>query len=179
MTLFLSNQVPPSPQPSSTCIIAKADSGASRHYLRDCDKDVLLHPTPTDGPTVYLPDMSTVSATSKGSLPLPHLSPAAIEAHVFNNLPSSSLISLGQLCDDNCTILLNKHMLQIFKNNNQILNLICNKTDGLWDIKLHKAPPLLQQKANVIVKKSTAKKYLIQFVMEPDFLLLNQHFFKP
>ena len=60
------------------------------------------------GPSVYLPDMQKITADRAGFLPIPHLSSTARSAHVFPNLQSASLLSLGQLCDDNCIVLLNK-----------------------------------------------------------------------
>ena len=120
------------------------------------------HTRPISLPTV--PDISTVSATSKGYYPIANLSHSAKEAHVFKNLHSSSLISLGQLYDNDCLVLLNKYILAAFKNNRLILNGIRNKSDGLWDIILHQATnDTLMHKANVIVKKSTTKRDLIHF----------------
>jgi len=44
-----------------------------------------------------------------GFLPLlPILSSSATKAHIFRDLQSASLVSLGQFCDDNCNIVLEK-----------------------------------------------------------------------
>ena len=45
----------------------------------------------------------------------------AQKAHILPGLKSSSLISLGQLCDDNCVIQLTKSHLFVFKNNQLVL----------------------------------------------------------
>ncbi len=107
---LLSTVVPPF-HPHTTTVITKADSGASRHYFCSCDQHVI-----------------------KGHIPIPRLGLQATEAHIFDKLQSSSLISLGQLCDDDCTVLLNKRYLLAFKNLHHNLYGTRNKTDGLWDI---------------------------------------------
>ena len=99
--------VPPSPSSIHPIVIAKADSGASRHYIRDDDKSILNFRKKDLGPTVLLPNNDSMTSTESGILPLSgHLNAAAKKAHIFSDLHSASLISLGQLCDDNCTIVL-------------------------------------------------------------------------
>jgi hypothetical protein len=57
---------------------------------------------------------------------------------ILPKLTSSNLISLGQLCDDDCEILLNKHEMKAMKNNKVILKGYRNSKDGLWDIPIPK-----------------------------------------
>ena len=95
--------------PSSNQFLLKADSGASQHYIRPQDCTMLQNMKDVSGPSVYLPDMTKITADRTGLLPIPHLSSSARSAHVFPNLKSASLLSLGQLCDDDCLILLNKY----------------------------------------------------------------------
>ena len=45
-------------------------------------------------------------------------------------------MSLGQLCDNDCEIILNKKKLVVLKNNKKILHADRNRSDGLWDIKI-------------------------------------------
>ena len=60
-----------------------------------------------DGPTVQLPNNKTMSATRTGNIPLEiSLSAHAKKAHIFDGLHSASLISLGQLCDDDFVAIL-------------------------------------------------------------------------
>ena len=62
--------------------------------------------TPTFKPVhVTLPDGSTISLTHTGLLPLPHLPATARRAHIFPNLASESLLSIGRLCNSGCTAL--------------------------------------------------------------------------
>ena len=58
---------------------------------------------------------------------------------VLPGLKSSSFLSLGQLCDDNCNILLTKHHLHTIKNGKEILRGYRNYQDGLWDVPLSTA----------------------------------------
>ena len=51
-------------------------------------------------------------------------------------LTNSSLLSIGQLRDDNCAAFFRKHDLHVFKNNKLVLNGVRNYFDGLWDVLL-------------------------------------------
>ena len=124
-----------SPQNPSE-IIAKADSGASNHYWMIKDKKILLNLMHSLGPTVYLPNNTSIKSNEHGFLPLTTLSKRAQKAHILPGLKNSSLISLGQLCDDNCVIKLTKSHLFVFKNNQLVLTGIPNNSDGLWDLPL-------------------------------------------
>jgi hypothetical protein len=64
------------------------------------------------------------------------LSKSARNTSVLPHLKSASLISLGQLCNDNCNVVLNKKKLFVFKDNKLILRGYRNNQDGLWDIPL-------------------------------------------
>ena len=94
------------------------------------------------------------------------LSKHATKTYVFNNLNNSSLISLGKLADDNCTIVLDKHKINVIKNNKSILQGTRNTHDGLWDIKL---PTKKLQKANVIIHKKQTAKQLVKFYHQCAF----------
>ena len=100
-----------------TTIIAKADSGASKHFFRYQDRHVLQNITPCLGPPVGLPDGTVIRASHSGTLPLRHLSAPAKTVQIFKGLKSASLISVGQLCDDGCEVVLEEHKVNIIKNN--------------------------------------------------------------
>ena len=146
--------------PPSTTLFLKADSGASQHYIRPQDMNMLQDIQQVAGPSVYLPDMTKITADQCGFLPIQNISSTARKAHIFPQLQSASLLSLGQLCDDDCTILMNKYALHIFKDLKHILSGVRNRRDGLWDVPL--TPPT-QQFANVILRKDTTKRDLISF----------------
>ena len=99
-------------------IYAKGDSAASHHYWREEDKQVLEKIEKHSGPSVLLPNNNTISVTSRGQLPLSEqLSSRARNAMILPGLKSASLISIGQLCDDGCNVLLNNKKLLAIKNN--------------------------------------------------------------
>jgi hypothetical protein len=86
-------------------------------------------------------------------------------------MTNSSLISIGQLCDDDCVAILDKRRLQVFKNSKCILMGPRNKTDGLWDIVLPlwnaSATPVearANQQINAIIHKNTSKTPLVTYL---------------
>ena len=88
---------------------------------------------------MQLPNASKIGSTVQGQLPLHRkLSTTAKNAIVLPALKSSSLISLGQLCDDNCKIELDKRELKVYKNKQLMLKENRNYQDGLWDIPITK-----------------------------------------
>ena len=91
------------------------------------------------GPTVMIRNGNSITATKQGTLPLlPLLSLAAKKTAILPQLKSSSLISLGQLADDGCTIVLDYKKLTGIKKNEIVLEGVRNSSDGLWDIPVHK-----------------------------------------
>ena len=86
-----------------------------------------------------MPNNETISSTEKGELPLAKsLTKQARLANILPKLGSASLISLGQLCDDDCNVLLTKKTLLVIKNKEIVLQGIRNKCDGFWDIPVSK-----------------------------------------
>ena len=69
-----------------------------------------------------------------GQLPLsPYLSATAQAALVLDDLKTGTLISLAQLCDDDCTALFSKYLVKIIKNNHVIIT-GRRMPNGLWSI---------------------------------------------
>ena len=112
----------------------KADSGASRKLLRQEDAHILRDRQFNDRPAVHLPDMTTIRSHEKLSLNIPGLSTTENESFVLKKLKSASLLSLGQLCDDNCVVILHKKYLVVQNKNAIIMTGNRNNTDGLWDV---------------------------------------------
>jgi hypothetical protein len=152
------------PQSPNQSLIAKADSGASSHFFKPEHQHILRNLHQAKNPiTVCLPNNTTIQSTNTGLLPDPTnlLSTSATKTNVFPDLQSSSLISLGQLCDDDCQIHLDKNKLTVTKNDNIIYTGTRNFTDGLWDINL--TPSSIQQQANVIIRKDTTATDLVDY----------------
>ena len=101
--------------------------------------------------------MEEIHTTHTGLLPWIHLSTTAKTANILPKPHSASLISLGQLCDDNCNITLDKRYLKVYKHNKEIIKGYQNIHDGLWDVHIPTQLTLNRQKLAVIIQKSTPK----------------------
>ena len=150
--------------PSTTKNVTfKADSGASNHYIREKDAHILKNThRNTNGPVVYLPDNTTLQTQYSGNIPLANVSQQGTNAHVLPNLHSASLLSMGQLCDDGCTVFLTQHNITIKKDNNIVLQGPRNRLDGLWDITLPSHPS--KYTLNAIIRKDKTKFELIHYL---------------
>ena len=114
----------------------KADTGASKNFVRDADAS-LLHNVHTilNGPIAKLPNNTVIQATRKGYLPFSSkLHSSAKEALIYPDLKNASLLSIGQLCDNNCIAIFDKHLLEVIKDKEVILRGYRNFQDGLWDV---------------------------------------------
>ena len=133
----MSTVIPPKLQTLAN-VTAKCDSGASKHYFTVKDQRSLTNvQTIVNGPRVGLPDGSIVQGSQAGYMKLHSaLTTQAQDTHIFPGIKSSSLISIGQLCDDGCTAVFNNKEIGIYKNNTMILRGKRNLTDGLWDISI-------------------------------------------
>jgi hypothetical protein len=90
------------------------------------------------GPTVRIAYGQTMLATKRATIPLSkELSSSATTGHIFSDVKSGSLVSIGQLCDDNCTALFKKSNVSIIKNGIVIIKGPRNQTNRLWSILLN------------------------------------------
>ena len=97
-------------------IFMKGDSAASSHFIRPQDRKCLSNIKPYTGPSVTLPDADKIETSHQGDLSLhPALSTTASTGTILPKLQSSWLISLGQLCDDDCDVRLCKKHLYVLK----------------------------------------------------------------
>ena len=99
-------------------VIAKGDSAATHNYWKEEDKHCLTSMQPEASCNVALSNAEAITPSQRGRLPLStKLSKAAKDDIALPQFKSSSLISLGQLCDDDCCVLSNKKNLKLIKNN--------------------------------------------------------------
>lgn len=119
---------------SSSSYILKVDSGASSHIIKSQHKNLLDYRQKTpNGPTAILPNNKRISATEQGLLPLTNNLPSSAKtAHIYPDITNESLLSIGQLCNADCTAIFTKYFLKIFYNNKLILKGYRNPTDNLW-----------------------------------------------
>ena len=101
-------------------MIAITDSGANIHPA--------IHATPTMSPVIMnnkmksiIPDGSSMESTHIETLQLPGLSRIARQIHFNQKIQTDLLISLGVLCDDGCTITLDKKAMSIQNNGEEII----------------------------------------------------------
>ena len=101
--------------------------------------NILSDITHFSGPTVMIPNGESIQATRQGILPLsPLLSLEAQQTAILPQLKISSLILLGQLADDSCTIVLDDKELTAIKKEKIVLQGVHNKREDLRDIPAHK-----------------------------------------
>ena len=140
-------------------VIVKGDSGATKHYWRPKDKRVLNGIKEFQGPSVTLPNNANIKSAEKGNIPLSSkLTKTAKDASILPGLENSSLISLGQLRNDDREILLNKDLLFVIKENELILHGYRNKEDLLCNIPV--TNPNLLQSSN-LTQPNNAGLYLV------------------
>ena len=141
------------------------------------DSSILQNLITKLGPTVFLPNNASITSSASGNIPIQSLSATSTKAHILPGLKNSSLLSLGQLCDDGCIVHLTKSTIHVFKNSNLILTGYRNPTDGLWDVPLPQFPKQVVQShssidsstpsrsnCNVIIRKHTTKRDLAQYL---------------
>ena len=118
------------------------------------------------GPTVNIPNGDHMKTIEYGTLPLHHsLSTTAKQGNVLKGLNNASLLSIGQLCDDECIAVFDKRHLHVYKHGTLILKGNRNWTDGLWDVEIKSQ----QQQLNVIVRKDTTKHDLAEYLHKCAF----------
>ena len=149
--------------------ILKGDSGATNHYVAPNDVSLLTNVRNNSSINVSLPNGSILESTKTGTLPFANLSSTATEAHILPGLSNTSLLSLGQLADDGCIILLTKTHLKVLKNFETILTGFRNKQDGLWDVPfpsttLQSSIQQPTQVANIITPQNNPIKTLVQYL---------------
>ena len=110
-------------------VIAKGYSAASQNYWREEDKHCLTNIRPYTGTSVILPDGDTLTANQQGIINISSkLSKLAQRATVLKNLTSSLLISLGQICNDKCTVIMQADKLYAAKTKDVVIQVETKNT---------------------------------------------------
>ena len=100
------------------------------------------------------------------------MSSRATQSYIMPDLHSSSLLSIGQLCDEDYSAVFTKNHVKIFDNSNNLAIIgQRNRQDGLWDVnfqsKLQQSHPQLQlpsPTANVILRHNMSDSNLAAFL---------------
>jgi hypothetical protein len=98
--------------------------------------------------TVHLPNGATMESSHTADLDIPELNAAASKAHVFPGMAYSSLLSVGQLCDEGYIVTFRQDTVTICNSkSSELLSGPRDETTGLWRINLkhtnkHKPDPI-------------------------------------
>jgi len=120
---------------------AIADTAATGHYVTQACPVTDKRST-NYGVQVILPDGNSITSTHTALLQLPNQLPiTAKTAHIFPDLKSGSLISIGQLCDYGCTATFNAKQVQIIYKDAIIMSSARSlETNNLWVLELDDLP---------------------------------------
>ena len=138
------------------------DSGATATFVTRADAAHLQRTVPiTNCPTVLSANGAIMRPTHSGVLPLsPLLSDKAQSAFVLDDLRTGTLVSLSQLCDDDCLAIFSRFDVKLVKDN-QVLLTGHRLPNGLWSLPLL-TPPSTHQ-ANGILRLDRPKTELAQY----------------
>lgn len=125
------------PRPKQ-CIpaVAKGDSGAIDHYVPKnlapyCFKSISKD---CKGTIITYLHGETVATNEKGDLQFSD--DYTTTATIIPGL-KQALISLGKLCDEDCTVLIQQKKLTVYRNGTILMTGVWNFQDGLYNIHLH------------------------------------------
>jgi hypothetical protein len=114
-----------------------------------------------DGPTILSASGTNMPSTQQGVLRLSNkLSHSAQTAFVLDDLKTGTLVSLAQLCDDDCIAIFTKYDVKILKEN-QIIIKGKRMPNSLWSIPL--TQKVLHQ-ANGILRTDQPKQELATYL---------------
>ena len=126
--------------------IAKLDSGATNHYFKTIHLSFLKEVTIVQQCLeIHLPNSTILRTSHKEHVQLHSSLPSdATKTYILPKLNYESLLSVGQFCDQDCTVIFHTQNWQFVHGNQTIITGLRNKHDGLWDI---------DQNRNMIDKK--------------------------
>ena len=125
---------------------AYLDSGCTSHYLKNdavCENIRVV----TDNVEVVLPNGANIVSNTMANLNIEGLTDEGTEARLFENI-RVNLISLGQLCDDDCIITLSKKKAQVRKHNKLIMEAQRNLQNGMWIFDMSRKQTRRQESIN-------------------------------
>jgi hypothetical protein len=122
-------QIPPCPRKSPPTILG---TGTTGHFLASTAQCKNLQPT-QQLIECHMPNGTTMRSTHEADLELTTtiLPPEATSAHIFPDLATHSLVSIGQLCDSGCVATFNSNSVIISKDGATVLT-GTRHSNGLW-----------------------------------------------
>ena len=108
-----------------------ADTGCTSHFFTPNARLINVRPVIQSLP-VTTPNGAIIYSSDVGELDLSNLPPAARIAHVFPDIASDSLLSIGQLCDTGCTAFFTKDTVTIKFDGDTVLTGAHSPMTRLW-----------------------------------------------
>jgi hypothetical protein len=87
---------------------------------------------------VNMPNGTTIQSSHTCNLLLTDLQPQARQAHILPRLVQNSLISVGQLCDNGCTVTFTQDQVTVSKNGKCVMYGSQDPKSRLWRVDLKK-----------------------------------------
>jgi acyl-CoA thioesterase len=113
---------------------------------------------------VQCPNGETITSDKTTTLAIPNVPERANEARVFNSLKSGNLLSIGQLCDNDCTATFQKEKVIIRnKKQEEILQGPRDDKTGLWTVEIPTKNEEKENKANGMIRDQKTKQDLAKF----------------
>ena len=148
------------------------DTAATKHYITEDKLKICNDLKNTIGPYITVADGRIMSPTKKAELPLPkEFTKNARTAYSYNNLKSGTLLSIGQLCDNDCIKIFSKYDVKIIKQDKIFIK--GRRTEnGLWNLPINGLNTTSDQQptiephthvTNGVIKLDTTKSELAQY----------------
>jgi hypothetical protein len=125
----------PGSAPSTTLSVNIADTGSNGHFF-PINAPLVNVQLAINSIPVTLPGGSIIYSSLTAELDFPDLPLAARAAHIFPNLTSGSLLSVGQLCNAGCIASFDTHVDTIAHNNRTIITGTHSPHTRLWHLSL-------------------------------------------
>jgi len=156
------------------------DTSCTGHFL-STTAPIKNKTSTTEGIQVRLPNQDTMTATHTAELDLLDLPLAMQTAHIFPALGTTSLLSVGQLCDANCMATFTDKTVTITHNNKTILSGQCNKKTNLWNINMPKHKETSQPETSMHNSDATESAHNVNQTHKTAELVAFAHaaFFSP
>jgi hypothetical protein len=98
--------------------------------------------------SVNMPNGTSIQSSHTCDLLLTEFPPQARKSHILPGLVHSSLISVGQLCDNGCDVTFNKDTFSVMNNGKCVMLGSRDPHSGLWRVYLKKSKPAMQSACN-------------------------------
>ena len=155
-----------------------ADTGASENYIDSNTpaNNKIINNNPLQ---VKLPNGEVLHSTHTALLHLPGIKEEATQAHIIPNLKNTSLLSIGQLCNNDYLAVFDKSAMKIYDDHNlrkilenyhPVLEGERNGSNGLWEVKIGNQPKSthLNVLSNLDVKLKERVTLLYRALFSPN-----------